>query len=101
MNDYICTNARTNTTQNSVSCLVNCEHTITNSYLVPKHICFTSLLPEHQRMLALLSTTNEPQTFKEAVINPAWQAAMMKEFEALDANNTWELVPLPKGKKTI
>lgn len=26
---------------------------------------------------------------------------MLKEFQALDANNTWTIVPLPSGKKAI
>lgn len=26
---------------------------------------------------------------------------MEKELKALEANNTWELVPLPKGKRAI
>lgn len=34
-------------------------------------------------------------------MNPAWQAAMTQEFEALHINNTWSLVPLPAGKKPI
>nr|XP_016434482.1 PREDICTED: uncharacterized mitochondrial protein AtMg00820-like [Nicotiana tabacum] len=32
---------------------------------------------------------------------PAWQNAMTQEFEALYANSTWDLVPLPKGKQVI
>ena len=35
------------------------------------------------------------------MIDPAWQAAMTSEFEALYSNNTWEIVKLPAGKKTI
>nr|XP_016474494.1 PREDICTED: uncharacterized protein LOC107796256 [Nicotiana tabacum] len=31
----------------------------------------------------------------------AWQDVMRKEFEALDANHTWDIVELPKGKKAI
>nr|XP_016436991.1 PREDICTED: uncharacterized mitochondrial protein AtMg00810-like [Nicotiana tabacum] len=34
-------------------------------------------------------------------MNPAWQAAMAQEFEALHTNNTWNLVPLPAGKRAI
>ncbi|MCO5601998.1 hypothetical protein L7F22_056125 [Adiantum nelumboides] len=30
-----------------------------------------------------------------------WQEAMDEEMDALYANETWELVPLPKGKKPI
>nr|XP_033508883.1 uncharacterized mitochondrial protein AtMg00820-like [Nicotiana tomentosiformis] len=44
------------------------------------------------------SHTSEPSSFEEAVVSPAWQAAIVQEFEALYANNTWNLVPLPLDK---
>lgn len=34
-------------------------------------------------------------------MNPAWQAAMTQEVSALHDNNTWDLMPLPPGKKVI
>ncbi|XP_075079980.1 uncharacterized protein LOC142165297 [Nicotiana tabacum] len=43
----------------------------------------------------------EPQFYHQAASNPAWQEAMMQEFQALEANNTWSIVPLPSGKKVI
>lgn len=43
----------------------------------------------------------EPQFYHQVVRNPAWQEAMIKEFQALKANNTWSIVPLPSGKKDI
>jgi len=43
----------------------------------------------------------EPVSYNEAASKPAWQEAMRKEFDALQANNTWDLVPLPKGKRPI
>ncbi|MCO5603072.1 hypothetical protein L7F22_057216 [Adiantum nelumboides] len=39
--------------------------------------------------------------FEEAVENDKWQEAMNEEMDALYGNETWELVPLPKGKKPI
>jgi hypothetical protein len=33
--------------------------------------------------------------------NPKWDNAMDEEMATLDANATWELVALPKDKKTI
>jgi hypothetical protein len=43
----------------------------------------------------------EPTCFEQAIKNPKWDNAMDEEMATLDANATWELVPLPKDKKTI
>jgi hypothetical protein len=43
----------------------------------------------------------EPTYFEQAVGNPKWDNAMNEEMAALDVNATWELVVLPKDKKTI
>ena len=43
----------------------------------------------------------EPTCFKEAVGKKNWEAAMDEEMAALDANHTWELMPLPHDKKAI
>ena len=44
---------------------------------------------------------SEPNTYAEAVQYPEWQDVIAKEFSALESNNTWTVVPLPPGKKTI
>lgn len=33
--------------------------------------------------------------------DPKWKKAVNEEMEALQKNATWELVPLPKGKKIV
>ncbi len=43
----------------------------------------------------------EPICFEQAIRNLKWDNAMDEEMAALDANVTWELVVLPKDKKTI
>ncbi|MCO5596737.1 hypothetical protein L7F22_050806 [Adiantum nelumboides] len=43
----------------------------------------------------------EPTSFDEAIGNIKWEQAMDEETAALDVNETWELVPLPEGKKSI
>ncbi|KAK9200145.1 hypothetical protein WN944_015341 [Citrus x changshan-huyou] len=45
-----------------------------------------------------------PSTYREAVSNPEsiqWKKAMNEEMQSLHKNETWELVTLPKEKKTI
>ena len=52
-------------------------------------------------MIHNVSHDIEPTSYEEAILNPAWQAAMKQEFDALHANNTWELVKMPKEKNVI
>lgn len=40
--------------------------------------------------------TEEPLTYDEAKGCPHWERAMQEEIEALDKNETWELVPKPE-----
>lgn len=40
-------------------------------------------------------------TFEEAVKEAKWRTAMDEEIAAIERNNTWELMELPKGHKTI
>src|ERR1044072_5904673 len=49
----------------------------------------------------ILLTHVEPKSYKQALIVPAWQAAMQSEFSALLNNGTWSLVPLPSDSKPI
>ena len=42
-----------------------------------------------------------PQTYKEAKQTEEWTRAMVKEYDTLIANNTWELTELPPGRKAI
>ena len=48
-----------------------------------------------------LSSHHIPSSVEEALSNPKWATAMQEELEALKKNNTWKLVPLPRGKKVV
>ena len=43
----------------------------------------------------------EPRNFEEAINQPVWYKAMEEEFQALEKNDTWTIVPLPKNKKPV
>ncbi|GJX28420.1 retrovirus-related pol polyprotein from transposon TNT 1-94 [Tanacetum coccineum] len=52
----------------------------------------------------LLTEEGEPSSLQEALNNSDasfWKKAMQEEIEALYKNKTWELVPLPGGRKSI
>ena len=47
---------------------------------------------------------NEPRNYSEAVTcaeSSQWSIAMIEEIESLHKNQTWDLVKLPKDKKTV
>eukprot|EP00253_Pinus_taeda_P004741 PITA_04741 len=48
-------------------------------------------------LLAQTPANYEPSTFVEASSHPDWDTAMNEEYHSLLANDTWDLVPLPKG----
>jgi histone deacetylase 1/2 len=49
----------------------------------------------------LLLTHAEPKTARQALTDPKWYHAMKEEFDALQRNQTWTLVPLPPHRKAI
>jgi hypothetical protein len=51
--------------------------------------------------LAQVSETHDPETFAEASGHPDWDTAMNEEYCSLMKNDTWDLVPLPKGRKIV
>jgi hypothetical protein len=51
--------------------------------------------------LVCLLTDAEDIIFEQAVKDEKWQAAMQEKMNAIQKNDTWELVTLPKGHKPI
>lgn len=49
----------------------------------------------------LLLGMEEPANYKQALTDPAWTAAMKTEIEAIEHNNTWNLVELPPGHTPV
>ena len=42
-----------------------------------------------------------PRNVQEALSHSDWRTAVLEEMNALKKNETWELVELPEGKKTV
>ena len=51
--------------------------------------------------MAQVSKNHDPETFAEASRNTDWDAAMDEEYCSLIVNDSWDLVPLPKGRKLV
>jgi histone deacetylase 1/2 len=48
-----------------------------------------------------VASTAEPRSYKDALLDVNWKAAMDTEYGALMKNNTWHLVPPQPGKNVI
>ncbi|KAE8735981.1 hypothetical protein F3Y22_tig00000218pilonHSYRG00100 [Hibiscus syriacus] len=64
-----------------------------SDYVIERNIAYC-LLTENGKS----STSHEAINSSDASL---WMMAMQEEIEALHKNNTWDLVPLPQGKKPI
>ena len=66
-----------------------------------QRLSYDSYLAHHYAYMASVVQVVEPTCFDEAIGNENWEKAMDEEMAALYGNDTWDLVPLPKDKKTI
>jgi hypothetical protein len=48
-----------------------------------------------------LVQSSDPQSYGEAAGNPFWESAMQEEYNSLLEKQTWDLVPLPSGRKLV
>ena len=70
-------------------------------YSISNYVSPHRLARSHALMVEELTTTTIPSDVQEALNDERWKNAMNEEMEALQKNQTWELVKLPNGKKTV
>jgi hypothetical protein len=61
-------------------------------------IALTSTEPFLSKHLFLVHSSY-PESYGEATGNPFWKSSMQEEYNSLLENQTWDLVPLPSGRK--
>ena len=72
-----------------------CAHPI-SSFVSSNHLSSFSC-----SFIASLDSISLPNTVREVLSHPGWRSSMVNEMQTLDDNGTWDLVPLPTGKKVI
>jgi hypothetical protein len=64
------------------------------------HVVLTATEPLPSRDIFLVHSF-DPQTYGEATGNPFWESAMQEEYNSLLKQQTWDLFPLPSGRKIV
>ena len=70
-------------------------------YPLSSYLTFSKATGQYRTFLTSLHQEYIPKNSDEALAIPQWKQAMKEELEALERNQTWELVPLPSMKKPI
>ena len=64
-------------------------------------VSLDKLSPQYKSFFTQVDPIQIPQTHHEALMDKNWKNATNEEMKALNKNQTWEIVDLPKGKKTV
>ena len=70
-------------------------------YPLSYFVSFQRFSLNHKGFLSTLSTIPIPNSLSDALSKREWRLAMEAEMDALQKNETWELVDLPSGKKPV
>ncbi|KAI9180399.1 hypothetical protein LWI28_004458 [Acer negundo] len=94
--DYVCSTVSSN--QSSSLLLGPTKGT---RYPLTNFVSYHRYTLAHLSFVAQISEATEPTSYSEAAALPQWRDAMNSELQALQANGTWSLVPLPASKTPI
>ncbi|KAL5737920.1 hypothetical protein ACOSP7_030681 [Xanthoceras sorbifolium] len=96
LNDYVCSNVYFDQSTFFVP-----GPTKGTRYPLTNYVSYHRYRFAYHSFVAQIGTVTEPRSYSEAVAHPEWQEAMHSELQALKANDTWSLTPLPAGKTPI
>lgn len=81
--------------------LTRCWRKEKSTYPITNYVSTEKLSDPLRAFVSNVSSLYIPGGVQDALKDPKWIQAMKKEMEALQKNNTWKLMELPKGKKTV
>lgn len=68
---------------------------------ISKSVSYSNFSPLFHAFTTSLSSVILPISIQEALTIPEWKVIVLEEMCALKQNNTWDLVELPQGKKSV
>jgi len=72
-----------------------------SKYPIANYVSTQNLSKPTQVFTKTLIPCHVPKNVEEALADPKWAQAIQVEMEALQKNNIWRLIPLPKGKMIV
>lgn len=68
---------------------------------ISNFVSYDKLSPAFRAFTCELTKTEIPRDIHEALRVPKWKEAVLEEMKALEKNQTWKKVELPRGKTTV
>ena len=68
---------------------------------IAKYVSFHKLSQNYTTFTSNLSSVSLLKTIQEALGHTEWRTTIMEEMQALEKNGTWEIIELPRDKRTV
>ena len=68
---------------------------------IEKFVSYNTLSAGYRAFTSNLDRVKIPKNIKEALEIPEWREAVMEKIRALEKNGTWEVMNLPRGKRSV
>lgn len=79
----------------------HCYSVHDSAYPISSTLSYSQISSHHLAYINSITNIPIPQSYAEVRQSKEWTESADKELDAMEENDTWDVVPLPKGKKAI
>lgn len=101
LNDYVTYTARFLKNPTHATLTSNSMYSGMVPYPLANYVTCANFAVKHRAFLVTIDAEVDPANFSEAVKDQRWCDAMSQEIRALEENETWKLVSLPRAKRAM